>query len=627
MTEYADRVAVELVARVDKYEADLKGAATIFNNSTESMERSALALEKIVESLANNGGNSFRALGGQARKAANDIEVGSGRAANATRNLGRQVSDIGVGLASGQSPFLILAQQAPQVADALADTGGKAAKLAAFFAGPWGAALLAAASIAGVLAGKLLDGGDAADKHRASTKSLEEAIHDLNITSGKAIQTSYQSAQAALQEAVAQRQAEIDTRRHTKALLDQAIAQRLAVKAGADSGEPGSDANSLFLPFADRAISALRAEIGKQDSAIAESARNIVNLKIPVIQQQVAAATDKSTAATFAYEKRVAELNGALKAGVLNEIEYTRSLTHATNVRDAALKALSDSQKAASRASREAQSQAKKEAKEYADALRDLAAAGAQANDSIKNIKFNKDDLRSYADIFKGIGTFSDDPLSVFHAAEAERDAAARLKKVKDDERKEDRRKQEADIRSLADLYESAFRGGSGSIWDTFKEQGIKTIALLLAKFTLLQLASIKSGGGTGSILSNLGQAAASIFSPSPTGGRASGGAVTAGMLYRVNEGASPGRVEGFRPQGSGTIIPLGQMRAAQPRGGVTIIAPQQFDLTGVLMTPDVLRELEARNRDYANRVAAAAGRGAVTAVPGRVASFQKLGS
>ncbi|NML11306.1 hypothetical protein HHL08_14315 [Sphingobium sp. AR-3-1] len=52
----------------------------------------------------------------------------AGAMANAQRNLGRQFADVGAQLASGSSPFLILAQQAPQVADALADTGGKAAR-------------------------------------------------------------------------------------------------------------------------------------------------------------------------------------------------------------------------------------------------------------------------------------------------------------------------------------------------------------------------------------------------------------------------------------------------------------------------------------------------------------------
>lgn len=68
-------------------------------------------------------------------------------------------------------------------------------------------------------------------------------------------------------------------------------------------------------------------------------------------------------------------------------------------------------------------------------------------------------------------------------------------------------------------------------------------------------------GGGFGSFISSV---AGAIF------GRASGGHVAAGQLVRINEGASPGRVEGWRPDGGGTVIPLGQMNqaAARPSGG-----------------------------------------------------------
>jgi tape measure domain-containing protein len=63
-----------------------------------------------------------------------------------------------------------------------------------------------------------------------------------------------------------------------------------------------------------------------------------------------------------------------------------------------------------------------------------------------------------------------------------------------------------------------------------------------------------KSGGiaGLGKILSK---------------GRASGGPVSAGEIYRVNEGASPGRVEAFVPNTNGQIIPLGRMNAVQSGG------------------------------------------------------------
>lgn len=69
-------------------------------------------------------------------------------------------------------------------------------------------------------------------------------------------------------------------------------------------------------------------------------------------------------------------------------------------------------------------------------------------------------------------------------------------------------------------------------------------------------------GGGGGGFLS-FASGIASIF------GRASGGPVAPGQVYRINEGASPGRVEGFvGPSTGGNIVPLGRMDAM--RGGAT---------------------------------------------------------
>jgi hypothetical protein len=70
-------------------------------------------------------------------------------------------------------------------------------------------------------------------------------------------------------------------------------------------------------------------------------------------------------------------------------------------------------------------------------------------------------------------------------------------------------------------------------------------------------------GGGGGGLFGNLlGGLFGGIF------GRASGGYVAPGQFYRVNEGASPGRVEGFIPNSGGHIVPLGRMDQAVARGG-----------------------------------------------------------
>lgn len=101
-------------------------------------------------------------------------------------------------------------------------------------------------------------------------------------------------------------------------------------------------------------------------------------------------------------------------------------------------------------------------------------------------------------------------------------------------------------------------------------------------------------GGIFGSILSGIGTifggaggalpSASSINTSALASlrGRASGGRVNAGEIYRVNEAGSAGRVEAFIPQNSGTIIPLGQMNALQSgSGGGNGTATVRLELSG----------------------------------------------
>lgn len=159
----AEEVVISVTARLDGAKRDIKDLDSQVDTSTNKMKGATRVLEGHLDNLARTSTASFDRVGSGSKKAANDVEQSAGRIANAQRNIGRQISDVGTQLAGGQSPFLIFAQQAPQIADALADTGGKAAKVAAFFAGPWGAALLAAGSVAGALVQHLLDAGDASE--------------------------------------------------------------------------------------------------------------------------------------------------------------------------------------------------------------------------------------------------------------------------------------------------------------------------------------------------------------------------------------------------------------------------------------------------------------------------------
>jgi len=119
---------------------------------------------------------------------------------------------------------------------------------------------------------------------------------------------------------------------------------------------------------------------------------------------------------------------------------------------------------------------------------------------------------------------------------------------------------------------------GTKSLGDVFKSVASQIVADLLRiavqKAVIGGLASALGGGGLGSLFGGNGMGSAFNNSFDATFGRASGGHVNAGQMYRVNEGSSPGRVEAFVPQGSGDIIPLGRMNAmaASSGGGPTNI-------------------------------------------------------
>ena len=134
-------------------------------------------------------------------------------------------------------------------------------------------------------------------------------------------------------------------------------------------------------------------------------------------------------------------------------------------------------------------------------------------------------------------------------------------------------------------------------------------------------LASASGGGGgfVGSVLGSIG----GLFG----GGRASGGRVNAGSLYRVNEGGGAGRVEGFMPDQSGTIIPLGRMNAARPSGTTVINQSFTLDARGGITTSQLLQ----RVNDIASEKAAQAGarsyQQSMKDAPGAIQRQQRYGN
>jgi tape measure domain-containing protein len=152
------------------------------------------------------------------------------------------------------------------------------------------------------------------------------------------------------------------------------------------------------------------------------------------------------------------------------------------------------------------------------------------------------------------------------------RQFASPLERFAIDAQDSDQRVEEAAVRRIEELNQTvtdAFTNALG-VKDPFLSQLIK-IFLDKNVFGPLADALSQSGGlgGGGGFLGAVGSVIGGLF------GRSSGGFVQAGRPYRVNEGASAGRVEAFVPQSSGQIIPLGRMNAAAapvgPSAGGTV--------------------------------------------------------
>lgn len=141
-------------------------------------------------------------------------------------------------------------------------------------------------------------------------------------------------------------------------------------------------------------------------------------------------------------------------------------------------------------------------------------------------------------------------------AVEAAQDA---LEKASQDGDKFAEQFKDGIFRSLGDGIYSAMTDGAKRGWKGFLDAGLETINRLVAQALAKRLAEGLFGdgksGSSGGWIAGAGKILGSIFG----GGRASGGPVTSGMLYRINE-REP---EFFRPNTGGQVVPLSKMPSA----------------------------------------------------------------
>lgn len=186
MANNPDAVVIELEAKLDAFNAAVKRGEVQFD---ENMVR-----------IAQSAGRAEQAISGALGK----VDKPFLNAATRSRQLGIQIGQLGSSLGSGMNPMTVFAQQAQDFTYVLGGTGGAAGKLATFFSGPWGAALLAAGIVVGTLASKVdffgnkLD--DAVDKlkQHAAQEALGEQANRVFANSIEGIANAARKTQDAL---------------------------------------------------------------------------------------------------------------------------------------------------------------------------------------------------------------------------------------------------------------------------------------------------------------------------------------------------------------------------------------------------------------------------------------------
>lgn len=174
----------------------LSEASNEFATSTRGVavesSQAAAAMSALATETAQVANAVDRTAAAQVRgsKAANDNAQALRGQQFAIRNVGQQVGDFGLQVATGQDPARAFGQQIGQLGYAMSDLGGRAGKVGAFLVGPWGIALTIASAVLAPFIEKLFEIGSAADdldKSLAAAAQSADSFGNAQILLGKIV--------------------------------------------------------------------------------------------------------------------------------------------------------------------------------------------------------------------------------------------------------------------------------------------------------------------------------------------------------------------------------------------------------------------------------------------------------
>jgi hypothetical protein len=165
-----EELVLSVSADVRQMQRALKRMETDTNRSTRAMERQFDNMGRHVEQSA----RSFNSISSGVGSARSAVDAAMRSSTASIQNLRFQLNDIATGLASGQSPLVILSQQAGQVTQALSGAGGLIGTLRMIglaVANPFTIATVAITTLAGLTTAYFSDTSKDADE---ANRKLEE---------------------------------------------------------------------------------------------------------------------------------------------------------------------------------------------------------------------------------------------------------------------------------------------------------------------------------------------------------------------------------------------------------------------------------------------------------------------
>lgn len=258
--------------------------------------------------------------------------------------------------AAGLPVSMIMGEQIARLGEAAALSGGSMGKFGAIMAGPWGLAITGGITVLSVLIPRLLGVGEASNKaakaedaHAEAAKRVKAALEQLDQAANNDITTERARILQAGRMVQALVEQEIQTKKLTKAKLEDALATYEITKASSVTGTHAGEVAAFRLPMQESQIAGLRSQITALNADLDKSAVRLRNASAFLVRDDVTRSFDKQAQAAAIYKSRVAELTLEYRKHNLTLEQYRADVNQAA----AALQVVKDSDKVAAAAARE----------------------------------------------------------------------------------------------------------------------------------------------------------------------------------------------------------------------------------------------------------------------------------